>query len=146
MTVTVYHWTGGVGHVALEVVSGKEVRYISWYPEVTKESGNLLGAASALIAAKPAGQTKALDLKKKGVAPNIVIIEGLDEGAMISFIDQPRPYYSLFGTSCAQVVADTLRAGIGGKYNAGIMNLNPVWTPLDATNFARRIRSMYPKK
>lgn len=141
MPVTVHHWpyqlnfaAVGVGHVALEVVSPAGNRYLSWYPEQSK-------SPDALIATTPRNHTKVEDVDHGGTAPDVVRIEGLDEPAIVTFIDQPHPYYSLFGTSCAQMVADALRAGIGGKYAAGIMNLNPVWTPQTAADFARRIRA-----
>lgn len=140
MSFTVYHWPYhlnfkqiSVGYVALEVQSSIGRRYLSWFPEKSKSPENL-------IATKPHNHTRMEDIAEMGQAPDVINIDGLRDIAIFTFIDAARRHYSLFGTSCAQAVADALRAGIGGKYAAGIMNLNPIWTPQTVADFARRIR------
>ena len=141
MTVTVYHWKyaanlsePSVGHIAINVApQGKKAVYYSWYPATEKDP-------KAVVSTPGRSHTRTED-RKNGTPTDVVTIEGLNEEEMVSFLKEPR-VYSLFGTSCAQVVADALRAGIGGKYKAGIMNANPIWTPLTAKDFALRIKTM----
>lgn len=130
MTVTVFHWPYalrwgeiGLGHVALEVSNASVYRYLSWFPRDAK-------SIASLVAAMPVNHDRSGDEEKMGPAPDVVIIDGLDEQALVSAIDAPRPFYSLFGTSCAQTVADALRAGGGAERAPGITSLNPIWTPL----------------
>ncbi len=137
MTVRVFHWPkdyphGHAGHVAIEVAGSAGQTYLSWWPKGDPGFAGLVG-----VAGKP--NSKAEDLIAKGMSDAPVVIDGLNEAAMIQFARETREYWSLFGTSCAQVAVDSLRRGGGDKYASGMVAWNTVWTPLDVKLYAEAI-------